>query len=44
MQNVTSAIALDIREQSMIRAHTKEIVKIQTSGDTDANIHQVIMC
>lgn len=28
---------------NMIRAHTKEIVKIQTSGGTDADIHQVIM-
>lgn len=34
---MTSAAALDIGEQSVIRAHTKETVKIQTSGGTDAD-------
>ena len=32
--NVTSAAALDIGEQSMIRAHTKETVKIQAQMRT----------
>ena len=43
MQNVKNAVVLDIGGKSMIQEPTKGIVKIQINGDTDVDIHQVIM-